>query len=73
VREVDYKPPSNAKVKNEWSHISTPAILLYATDRGIIYVYIYKEENTVLVKKDYDINKAYLMCSMSVHYIIQKH
>jgi hypothetical protein len=31
--EVGHSLPSNAKVKNEWSHIIIPSIYLYGMDR----------------------------------------
>lgn len=33
--EVNLSPPSNAKVKNEWSYTSTSPICLHGADRGI--------------------------------------
>jgi hypothetical protein len=32
-REVDYSPPSNAEVKNEWSYTSTPPMRLH----GVVF------------------------------------
>jgi hypothetical protein len=32
--EVNLSPPSNAKVKNEWSYISTFPTCLHGADRG---------------------------------------
>jgi len=31
--EVNHSPPSRAKVKNEWSHTSTPPICLHGVEK----------------------------------------
>jgi hypothetical protein len=33
ILEVDHSPPSNAKIKNEWSYTSTPPTYLPGVDR----------------------------------------
>jgi hypothetical protein len=33
VREVDYAPPPNTEVKNEWSYTSTPTVRLHGVGR----------------------------------------
>jgi hypothetical protein len=35
---VKHTPPSSAKVKNEWSYTSTPAVCLHGVDREEVYI-----------------------------------
>ena len=55
-READHSYPSSAKIKNEWSYTSTPAISLHGVDSNTM-IFIFTDINeyvtAVLVRDDY--------------------
>jgi hypothetical protein len=38
--ELNYSPPSSAKVKNDWRYTSTPPICLHGMDREKLYLFL---------------------------------